>query len=395
MENEQSGFRKAAFDGEGAHGKSPLSTSPKELREKLEVLLKLAVERHATDLHVNADNVPYLRINGKMVPLKEYPPFDEESIRGLIFSSMSSVQHRDFLENFEIDFSYHLRGYARFRVNALFEKNYLGAAFRVIPETPMTLDQLGVPDMMKQMCRKNQGLVLVTGRTGHGKTSTLAGALQYINGLREINIITIEDPIEYSFTNEKAFIRQREVGVHTKKFALGLKYALRQDPDVIIVGEMRDLETISTALTAAETGHLVFSTLHTFGAVESINRIIDPFPPEQQFQIRLQLSTTLEAVFGQALIPRIDGQGVVLCCEIMIANNAARNIIREGKIHHLKQVIETGADAGMISMEKALLELYEKELISYENAMAHATDVKTLRELFARKGIIEPKAVPV
>lgn len=359
-----------------------------EYRLRLEELLKKAVKRKASDLHVSAHNAPYLRINGKMVRLQEYFPFDKETVTGMLMSCMSEQQHRRFYQELDIDFSYHLEGYAHFRVNALFEKNDVGIAFRVIPEKPMSLDELGVPGVMKEICMKNQGLILVTGRTGHGKSSTLAGALQYMNEQRDINIITIEEPIEFDFENEKAFIRQREVGVHTKSFASGLKYALRQNPDVIIVGEMRDMETIAIALTAAETGHLVFSTLHTFGAVETINRIIDPFPPEQQQQIRMQLSATLEAVFAQSLIPRTDGEGVVLCSEVMFTNNAVRNIIRDGKIHHLRQVIETTTGSGMVPMEMNLLALCQKNLITVENAILHAVDPVYLRSLFSRYGFL-------
>jgi len=330
-----------------------------EPKSKLDELLKETVRRKATDLHLNAGNPPYLRINHEMIPLPGCPVLDENDVRSMIFSCMTGQQNSHFIEEMDVDFSYDEKGLGRFRVNALFEKNYLGAVFRHIPSNPLNLEQLGVPDLLKKICWKKQGLVLVTGRTGNGKTSTLAGALQYMNDMRRIHAITIEDPIEYFFENNKAFIRQREVGTHVKDFKAGLRNALRQDPDVIIVGEMRDLETISIALTAAETGHLVFSTLHTFGAVESINRIIDPFPQEQQQQTRLQLSACLEAVFAQCLVPKAKEEGVVLAAEIMVATPAIRNLIREGRIHQIKQIIETHADEGMVSMEKALVDLFE------------------------------------
>jgi twitching motility protein PilT len=359
----------------------------KEPKAKLDELLKEAKLRNATDLHINAGNPPYLKIHGEMVPIPGCPPLDEGTVRSMIFSCMTGEQNARFIEELDIDFSYSLPGFARFRVNALFEKNFLGAVFRVIPENPFTLEQLGVPEVIKKVCWRKQGLCLVTGRTGNGKTSTLAGCMQYVNDNRKIHLITIEDPIEFSFDNKISYIRQREVGIHTKSFVTGLKYALRQNPDIIMVGEMRDLETISIALTAAETGHLVFSTLHTFGAVETINRIIDPFPPEQQQQIRLQLSTALEAVFAQCLIPKANEPGVILACEIMMANPAVRNIIRDGRIHQLKQVIETHQEDGMISMEKYLLSLYERGLITFENAIAHAVDMESLRDMFRMRGI--------
>lgn len=356
-------------------------------RKMLDNLLKEAIRRKATDLHLKAWSIPYLRIYGEMVPLNDCFVMDDSAIQKIIFSCMSGQQNADFVENMDIDFSYSIPSVARFRVNALFEKNYLGAVFRVIPENPMSLEELGVPEAMKSLCMRKQGLILVAGRTGNGKTSTLAGALRFINENRRVHVITIEDPIEYSFADNKAFIRQREVGAHTKSFASGLKYAMRQDPDVIIVGEMRDLETIAIALTAAETGHLVFSTLHTFGSVETINRIIDPFPANQQTQIRLQLSTTLEAVFAQCLIPRLGEHGVVLCSELLIATPAVRNMIRESRIHQLKQVIESQSEGGMISMEKSLLALYGKKLISMENVIAYAVDPNSLRELLRMRGI--------
>ena len=358
-----------------------------EPKRKLDELLREAIAKNATDLHMNAGNPPYLRIHGKLAPIPGCPILDEATVRGMIFACMTGEQNSRFIENMDMDFSYAIPGVARFRVNSLFEKNYLGAVFRVIPESPFTLEQLGVPEILKKTCWKNQGLVLVTGRTGNGKTSTLAGALQYINENRDVHLITIEDPIEYSFCNKKAFVRQREVGIHTKSFVTGLKFSLRQDPDIIIVGEMRDLETIGIALTAAETGHLVFSTLHTFGAVETINRIIDPFPPEQQTQVRMQLSTTLEAVFAQCLLQKANEPGVVLACEVMLANSAVRNIIREGKIHQLRQVIETSSEDGMISMEKSLFALYQRNLISYDSALAYAVDQEYLRDMFRMRGI--------
>jgi len=360
-----------------------------EPKSKLDALLGVTVRRKATDLHINAGNPPYLRIDHEMIPLADFPVLDENEVRSMIFSCMTGQQNSHFIEEMDVDFSYDVRGLGRFRVNALFERNYLGAVYRHIPSNPLNLEQLGVPDLLKKLCWKKQGLVLVTGRTGNGKTSTLAGALQYINEMRRVHAITIEDPIEYFFENNRAFIRQREVGTHVRDFKAGLRNALRQDPDVIIVGEMRDLETISIALSAAETGHLVFSTLHTFGAVESINRIIDPFPPEQQQQIRLQLSACLEAVFAQCLVPKAKEQGVALAVEIMIATSAVRNLIREGRIHQIRQIIETHAEDGMVSMEKALTGLFEKGLISYDDAVSHAVDQVSIRDILRMKGLVE------
>lgn len=354
---------------------------------KLDELLREAVKRGAADLHINAGHVPYAKINGGMVALKDYPQLDKEVVRNMLRSCMTEDQYARFMETLDMDFSYNLPGHANFRVNALFEKNYLGGIFRVIPERPMSLEKLGVPEVMKNICLKKQGLVLVTGRTGNGKTSTMAGALQHMNETRDANIITIEDPIEFDFENENCFIRQREVGQHTRSFASGLKFALRQNPDVIMVGEMRDMETIATVLTAAETGHLVFSTLHTFGAVETINRIIDPFPPDQQQQIRMQLSSTLEAIFAQCLVPRTGSEGVVLCCEILLTNPAIKNIIREGKTHHLRHVVESSANEGMVSMERALVSLCAEKAISYEDALPFAVDPGHFRDLCTMHGI--------
>ena len=360
------------------------STEPRKI---LNSLLREVIRRRGTDLHIKAWSIPFVRIFGEMVPLTDCFVMDDVMVQKLIFSCMTGQQNAHFVEEIDIDFSYSITGLARFRVNALFEKNYLGAVFRYIPENPLSLEELGVPEVMKSICTKKQGLVLVTGRTGNGKTSTLAGALRHINETRRVHVVTIEDPIEYSFVDNRAFIRQREVGAHTRTFSTGLKHALRQDPDVIIVGEMRDLETISIALTAAETGHLVFSTLHTFGTIETVNRIIDPFPSGQQQQVRLQLSTTLEAVFAQCLIPKKDELGVILCSEVLIATPAVRNMIRDARVHQLKQIIESLSEGGMVSMEKSLIALYEQKKISLENMVAHAVDQNTLRDMMKMKGI--------
>ena len=344
-------------------------------------LLKRVIQQNATDLHLAGGSPPILRIMGELVPLTPLGPMSGEKIQKMLFSIMSGFQNEDFIANKELDFSYETKGVGRFRINVMFERASIGAVFRRIPDEPYTIDQLGVPKVLKKLCEKRSGLVLVTGSSGSGKSTTLAACIDYINTNNNAHIITIEDPIEYVHKNKKALIRQREVGYHTHTFAAALKHCLRQDPDVILVGEMRDLETMFTTLAAAETGHLVFSTLHTCGAVESINRIVDVFPSEQQSQIRITLASSLEGVLSQSLIPKAKGNGMCLCTEIMVTTPAIKNIIREGRLHTLKNCVETGSEYGMQTFEVSLRDLYLKGLITYEMALSRAIDVEAFKKL--------------
>jgi twitching motility protein PilT len=344
-------------------------------------LLKRVVQQNATDLHLSGGTPPVLRIMGELIPLTPLGPMTPERIQKMLFSIMSGYQNEEFITKKELDFSYECKGLGRFRVNVMFERNSIGAVFRRIPDEPYSLDQLGVPKVMKKLCEKRTGLVLCTGPSGSGKSTTLAACIDFINSKKNCHIVTIEDPIEYVHKNKKALVRQREVGFHTTSFASALRHCLRQDPDVILVGEMRDLETMFTTLSAAETGHLVFSTLHTSGAVESINRIVDVFPSDQQSQVRIQLASSLEGVISQTLIPKAKGHGMVLCCEVMVATPAIRNIVREGRLHTLRNCIETGSEFGMQTFEVSLRDLYLKGLITYEMALSRALDVEAFKKL--------------
>jgi twitching motility protein PilT len=299
----------------------------------------------------------------------------------MIFGIMTGYQNEQFIERKELDFSYYAEGIGRFRVNAMFEKEHMGAVFRTVSTDPYSFEFLGVPPIFKKLCERRHGLILVVGPTGSGKSTTLAAMVNYINHTQARHIITIEDPIEFIYENKKALIRQRELGPHTNGFATALRSSFRQDPDVILVGEMRDLDTMSTTLTAAETGHLVMSTLHTNGAVETVTRVVDAFPAGQQQQIRTQLAGSLEAVLAQRLLPKAQGRGMVMACEVFICTPAARNIIREGRMHHLRNVLDTGTEHGMQTIDQHLRDLYLKGSISYEVALANASDVDHFRDL--------------
>ena len=344
-------------------------------------LLKRVVQQKATDLHIGGGSPPILRIRGELVPISSLGIITPERAQKMLFSIMSEFQQEEFLNNKELDLSYEGVGVGRFRVNIFFEKNSIGAAFRTIPDDPIPLDKIGVPMIMRKVCEKRNGLVLLTGATGSGKTTTLAACIDYINSIKNLHIITIEDPIEYVHKNKKALVRQREVGIHTNSFASALRVCLRQDPDVILVGEMRDLETTSIAITAAETGHLVFSTLHTNGAVDSIARIIDIFPSEHQTAIRVQLSSVFEAILSQILLPNAAGTGILLACELLLATPAVRNIIREGRLHILRSSLETGMEHGMQSLEVCLKDLYLKGKITFDAALARCNDVEAFKKL--------------
>lgn len=351
--------------------------------ETLRDLLARVVAQGASDLHLSANNFPILRLKGALIPMHTLDRLTPDVIQRMLMGLLTGSQYERLITDKEIDLSIAVPDVARFRANLFFEQDALGAVFRVIPNVPRDHQELGVPLIMRELAQRNQGLVLVTGPSGCGKSTTLASTIEYINATRNCHVITIEDPIEYTYVNKKCLIRQREVGVHTNSFATALQSALRQDPDIILVGEMRDQETMRTTLMAAETGHLVFSTLHTNGTIDSINRIIDVFPAHQQSQVRIQLATTLEGVFSQLLIPRARGKGMVLATEIMIVTPAVRNLIREARAHHLRSIIETGSEYGMQTMEACLRQLVTSGLITYEDGLARAYDVESFKQIMA------------
>jgi len=353
--------------------------SSKHYIYSIEQLLAMVIERNASDLHVNVGYPAMIRLDGSLVPVSD-EIITEENIAELVLPVLSEDK-RDRLEvNREIDLAYAYKDMGRFRINAYFQQQTMAAAFRLIPSKIRTIDELGLPPIFHQLTKLSQGLVLVTGPTGHGKSTTLASIIQEVNLTRQCHILTIEDPIEYVFPPAKALISQREVQDDTHSWQIALKSALREDPNVILVGEMRDYETISSAITLAETGHLVFATLHTNSASQTVDRIIDVFPENQQSQIRAQLANVVEAIIGQRLIP-LDKGGRKAVCEIMIANPAVRNLIREGKTHQLDNVIGTSSDIGMISLESALVSLVRENLITMEKAMAYAVHPEEISRL--------------
>lgn len=323
---------------------------------EIDKLFSLMVERNASDLHLSAGSPPYLRLHGEMIKL-EHPDLNNEMVQGLIFEILTDKQKRNFVENWELDCSYQLPNVARFRCNIFMQRRGLGAVFRVIPEKIKTVRELGLPDVLVDLVDVPRGLVLVTGPTGSGKSTTLASLIHTINTERKEHIITIEDPIEFVHENRMALVNQREVSSHTKSFANALKAALREDPDIILVGEMRDLETIHLAMTAAETGHLVFGTLHTNSAAKTVDRIIDAFPQAQQAQVRVMLAESLRGVVAQTLFSRIDKPGRVAAIEVFINTHATANLIREGKTFQIPSAMQTGADVGMLTFENSITRL--------------------------------------
>ena len=346
----------------------------------LNELLELTRKAQASDPHLSAGHLPILRIDGNLTPLSKEKPLLPEDTESLARSLMSESLYARLLAEKEIDFSYNFDDKARFRINAFFQGGNISLALRLIPTKIRSIEELGLPPILHEFTKAQQGFVLVTGPSGQGKSTTLAALIDEINHQRADHIVTIEDPIEYLFEDDMAVIDQREVYQDTLSFAKALKSTFRQDPDVIMVGEMRDPETMATAMTAAETGHLVFATLHTNSASQTIHRIVDSFPSEQQNQIRSQLSTSLLGVFSQRLIPRIRG-GLIPACEVMISNSAVANLIREGKIHELPLVIETSAEAGMISLNRSLSFLVKAKEISMENAMRYSSNALELKTL--------------
>lgn len=333
-------------------------------------LLKIMVDKEASDLHITTGSPPRLRIHGRLVPLNEYPPLTPADTKALCYSILTDRQKHKFEENSELDLSFGIKGVSRFRANIFMQRGAVAGAFRSVPFNIKTFEELGLPDIVKELARKPRGLVLVTGPTGSGKTTTLTTIIDFINREREEHIITIEDPVEYLHQHKRCLVNQREVNADTASFKDALKYVLRQDPDVVLIGEMRDLETIQAALTVSETGHLTFATLHTNTAVQTINRVIDVFPPHQQEQIRVQLSFVLEGILSQQLLPNARGDGRVLALEVLIPTPAIRNLIREDKIHQIYSMMQTGQEKlGMQTMNQSLYDLYTKGQITYETAL--------------------------
>lgn len=353
------------------------------LKQDLEHILSRALEEGSSDVHFSVGRYPTLRIDGSLIPLIKEPVVTPERSEQLANVLMRPDQWERFLKEKDIDFSYDFREKARFRVNVFHQRGYVASALRLIPSKIRTLEELGLPSVLHTFTRRTQGFLMVVGPAGHGKSTTLAALIDEINHTKDDHIITIEDPIEYIFTQDRCIVSQRELHLDTTSFSRGLRAALREDPDVIMVGEMRDLETMATALTAAETGHLVFATLHTNNAAQTINRIIDSFPAGQQGQVRSQLGATILGIVSERLIPKIDG-GRVPAIEVMIANSAIRNLIREEKTHEIDLVIETSADQGMIKLNRSLADLVKKGDISLENAEIYSLNQDELRTLLQR-----------
>ena len=335
-------------------------------------LLKTMIEKGASDLHITTGSPPRLRVDGKLIPL-DSPGLTPSETKALCYSILTDAQKHKFEENNELDLSFGVKGLSRFRGNVFMQRGAVAGAFRTIPFEIRTFQELGLPEIVNELVKKPRGLILVTGATGSGKSTTLAAMVDRINSERYDHIITVEDPIEYLHSHKKCLINQREVNADTISFKNALRYVLRQDPDVVLIGEMRDLETIEAALTVSETGHLTLATLHTNSAIQTINRVIDVFPPHQQEQIRVQLSFVLEGILAQQLIPKKSGKGRVLAIELLVPNPAIRNLIREDKIHQIYSMMQTGqAKFGMQTMNQSLIELYTKGHLSYEDTIGRS-----------------------
>jgi twitching motility protein PilT len=363
-----------------------LTPQPSGLTVNLQQLLKAMVEQGASDLHITTGTPPQLRIDGVLVPLRVNPlsPVDTKQ---LCYSVLTDTQKLHFEEDRELDFSFGVRGLSRFRGNLFMQRGAVGGAFRTVPFKISSFAELGLPPVIEELCNKPRGLVLVTGPTGSGKTTSLAAMIDKINSERHEHIITVEDPIEYLHPHKKCLINQREVGADTESFKKALKYILRQDPDVVLIGEMRDLETIEAALVTAETGHLCFATLHTNSAVQTINRIIDVFPPNQQSQVRAQLSFVLEGIISQALLPRATGQGRIPALEVMVPNAAIRNLIREDKIHQIYSIMQIGqGKSGMQTLNQSLASLYLRRLVTLEEVVSHSSEPEELEQIISAGG---------
>jgi twitching motility protein PilT len=360
----------------------------------LHQLLKAMVEKGASDLHITTGSAPQLRIDGKLVPLKTGALSPVET-KQLCYSILTDAQKHKFEEESELDLSFGVKGLSRFRANVFMQRGAVAGAFRTIPFKILSFGELGLPPIVSELAKKPRGLILVTGPTGSGKSTTLASIIDKINTDRHEHIITIEDPIEYLHPHKNCIVNQREVGADTVNFKKALKHILRQDPDVVLIGEMRDLETIETALVISETGHLAFATLHTNSAVQTINRILDVFPPHQQPQVRAQLSFVLEGVLTQNLVPKLGGPGRVLALEVMIPNPAIRNLIREDKVHQIYSQMQMGQQKfGMQTFNQALAGLFSRRLITIDEALARSSDPDELRNMLAGGNVARPQPAP-
>ena len=352
----------------------------------LHQLLKELIDRGGSDLHLTTNSPPQIRVDGKLSPM-DVPTLTPVETKQLCYSVLTEAQKHRFEEENELDLSFGVKGLSRFRGNIFIQRGAVAGVFRVIPYKILTFDELGLPPVVKDLAEKPRGLILVTGPTGSGKSTTLASIIDRINTDRHEHIVTVEDPIEYLHPHKGCLVNQREVGADTRSFKNALKYILRQDPDIVLIGEMRDLETIESALTVAETGHLAFATLHTNSCVQTINRIIDVFPPYQQTQVRTQLSFVLEAVLSQTLIPRMGGKGRVLALEVMIPNPAIRNLIREDKIHQIYSQMQVGQEKfGMQTMNQSLFSLVSKRLITLDDALGRSHDPDEFKQMMSAGG---------
>jgi twitching motility protein PilT len=358
-----------------------MTQSQEGIKVNLHQLLRAMIEKGASDMHVTTGSPPLLRIDGAIVPLK-LPPLSPMETKQLCYSVLTEEQKIQFEKNKELDLSFGVKNLSRFRANVFMQRGAVSGAFRSIPFKILSFDELGLPQVVSDLSCKPRGLILVTGPTGSGKSTTLASIIDKINSETRQHIVTIEDPIEYLHPHKRSIVNQREIGSDTSTFKGALKYVLRQDPDVVLVGEMRDLETIEAALTIAETGHLVFATLHTNSALQSINRVIDDFPPHQQSQVRAQLSFVLEGVLSQLLLPRAGAPGRVLALEILVPNAAIRNLIREDKVHQIYTQMQVGQQKhGMQTLNQSLYSLYARRLIALEEAMGRSSDPEELRTM--------------
>ena len=353
------------------------------MKISIDDLLRRTVEVDGSDLHIKADNHPIVRVYSDLVPQTDMPVLEAEDTEEILMAAISAEQKARFAEDLELDFAYEVKGIARFRCNIYRQRGAVQGAFRVIPYNIKNMQELNLPPVCKFFAERPRGIVLVTGPAGSGKSTTQAAFLNYINETDAVHIMTVEDPLEFVHKPKKALVNQRELGSDTLSFANALKYVLRQDPDVVLIGEMRDLETIHLAITAAETGHLVFGTLHTPDAVQTIDRIIDVFPLHQQSQVRMQLSSNLVGVISQQLCKRKDGKGRVAAYEVLVGTSAIKNIIREAKTFQLSSQIQTGTKQGMVSLDLSLANLFRAGLISKEEALLHAKEVKELEALMS------------
>jgi twitching motility protein PilT len=365
---------------------SIMAPEEQEVAVPVPELLEVVLERGASDLHLTVGAPPTIRLHGDLIRLEEYPVMTPKGLQGMIYAILPQKARERLEQELELDMSYALPGKARFRVNVYFQRDSIGAAFRLIPYEIKTIEELGLPSVVADLARYPRGFVVVTGPTGSGKSTTLAAMVDIVNRERQGHIMTVEDPIEFLHKHRNCIVNQREVGADTHSFSAALKHVLRQDPDVILVGEMRDLETISTAITAAETGHLVFATLHTQDAPQTIDRIIDVFPPHQQQQVRVQLATTLQGVVTQQLLQTADGRGRVVAVEVLVATPAVRNLIREGKTHQIYSIMQAGGRFGMQTMDQSLANLVKAGKITQQIAYERCHDPEELNRLIGGAG---------